>query len=379
MYNRIIDFNALLEHRSIFLFGPRQTGKSTLLKQRFPAAKYYNLLQADTFRELSAAPENIRQKLSNQDKLVIIDEIQKLPSLLDEVHALIESHKQLRFILTGSSARKLRRGGANLLGGRALTCHLHPLVSPEVNFEKLTERLNNGSLPAVMDSPVAAEDLNSYVGNYLREEIQAEGLVRSIENFSRFLSVAGLCNGEQLNFESVAQDAQVPARTVREYYQILEDTLIGYQLTPYQKTKKRKPVATSKFYLFDVGVANTLLGRSNITPRSEAYGRCIEHFIFLELRAYLDYHRLQIPLTYWRTQSKLEVDFVLGDEIGLEVKASGFVSERETTALNALAEEVKLKRRIIVCSEKEPKVLDNGTEVLPVEEFLKALWNGDII
>jgi predicted AAA+ superfamily ATPase len=220
MYQRTLNFDSLIKHRSLFLFGPRQTGKSTLLTERYPKARYFNLLHANTFRELSAAPETIRQRLTVDDKLVIIDEIQKLPSLLDEVHSLIESRKDLRFILTGSSARKLRRGGANLLGGRALICNLHPLTSNEVPFDRLHDRLNRGSLPGILDSPIFQEDLNAYVGTYLQEEIQAEAVVRSVENFSRFLSVAGLCNGEQLNFESVANDAQVPARTVREYYQV---------------------------------------------------------------------------------------------------------------------------------------------------------------
>lgn len=193
------------------------------------------------------------------------------------------------------------------------------------------------------------------------------------------MAVAGLSNAEQLNFESVANDAQVPARTVREFFQILEDTLVGYQLHPFRKTKRRKPVATSKFYFFDVGVANSLVGRFGIRAGSEAYGRALEHFLFLELHAYLDYRRARLPLSYWRSQSQLEVDFVVGDELAIEVKGSGRVAPRDTRGLVALFEEVKLKRRIIVCNETTPRTLDDGIEIVPVQEFLKRLWADTLI
>ena len=245
MYKRLLPVSDLVKHRSLFLFGPRQTGKSTLLRQTFPDARYIDLLEANTFRELSAYPETLRQSLAPREKLVIIDEVQKLPVLLDEAQALIDRNKQLRFIFTGSSARKLKRGQANLLAGRAWFCRLHPLVSTEVSYKDLNRRLNIGSLPAIFDSAAPREDLNAYVGGYLKEEIRAEGLVRSIESFSRFLEVAALTNAHVLNYTSVSNDAGIPPRTVREHYQILEDTLIGFQLPPYQRTRKRKPVATA--------------------------------------------------------------------------------------------------------------------------------------
>ncbi len=379
MYTRLVDLGSALKLRSIFLLGPRQTGKSTLVRHQFPEAKYFNLLQADAFRQFSAAPETMRQSLAPNDRLVIIDEIQKLPSLLDEVQFLIDSNKNIRFILTGSSARKLKRGGANLLAGRALMANLHPLVSPEVEFKSLLARINRGSLPGILDSPIFEEDLNAYVGTYLQEEIRAEGLVRSIENFSRFLAVAGFSNGEQLNFESVANDAQVPARTVREFFQILEDTLVGYQLHPFQKTKRRKPVASSKFYFFDVGVTNSLIGRFGIRAGTEAFGRALEHLIFLELRAYLDYRRLRQPITFWRSQSQLEVDFVIGDELAIEVKGTGRVAPRDARGLIALSDEVKLKHRLIVCNESTPRTLDNGIEIVPIDLFFKRLWADTLI
>jgi predicted AAA+ superfamily ATPase len=379
MFPRIIGLREILMHSSAFLFGPRQTGKSTLLRTLFPQAKIYDLLEADTFRELSAAPELIRQRLRAEDTLVVIDEIQKLPSLLDEVHLLIERNKSLRFILTGSSARKLRRGGANLLAGRALTCHLHPLIAPEVGYDHLYERLNRGSLPAILTSPIPQELLRAYVGTYLQEEVLAEGLVRNIGAFSRFLSTAGLTNGEQVNFTAVGSDTGIPPRTVREHYQILEDTLVGYLLPTFQKTRKRKPVSTPKFYFFDVGVANVLAKRGVIEPGAELFGRALEHFVFLELRAYLDYRRLDHQLTYWRSRSQFEVDFVIGDEVAVEVKGKSLVSTRDLKGLQALSEDLTLRRRILVCSEREPRRLEGGIDVLPIEIFLRKLWGGEIV
>jgi predicted AAA+ superfamily ATPase len=379
MYNRVLDLRSIIRHKSIFLFGPRQTGKSTLVRRTFPEAAVYDLLEADVFRELSARPEYLRQTLDPRRTVLIIDEVQKLPSLLDEVQLLIDRNQRLRVILTGSSARKLKRGAANLLGGRAWICPLHPLVSAELNEPRLLERLNRGSLPSIIDSDHPREDLKAYVGTYLREEIQAEGLTRSIENFSRFLEVAGLTSGEQINFTAVADDAGYPPRTVREHYQILEDTLVGHQLPAFQKTARRKPVATAKFYLFDVGVANILKRTSLIEQGSDAYGRALEHLIFLELRSFLDYQRLDHELTYWRSRSKFEVDFVVGDRIGIEVKAKNRVSPRDYKGLTALSEEVPLKRKFVICGERMRRKADDGTEIIPPAGFLKELWSGNII
>ncbi len=378
MYPRLCDLESDLKHRSVMLFGARQTGKSTLLRARFPRARYVDLLAADTFREFSFRPERLRQSLEPSERLVIIDEIQKLPSLLDEAHLLIERDKGLRFILTGSSARKLRRGGGNMLAGRAWTRHLFPLVWPEHGRRQLSQLLLHGSLPSVIDSPNPREDLKQYVGTYLAEEIRAEALTRSIEAFSRFLSVAAGENGEQLNFTKIGNDAQVPPRTVREFFSVLSDTLVGYELIPYQKTKSRKAVATSKFYFFDLGVAHALQGIGEVVEGTPAYGRALEHLIAGELRAYLSYRRSDEQLSYFRSRSQIEVDFVIGDRIAIEVKASGRVSERDAKGLLALAEDVPLKRKLIVCTEHEPRRLDGGVEVLPVAEFLDRLWNDEL-
>jgi len=379
VFQRLLSLKAALRERSYFLFGPRQTGKTTLLRSEFQTPFFYNLLEADTFRELAARPELIRQRLTGQEDLVIIDEIQRLPALLNEVQAILDRNPQLRFILTGSSARSLRRGGVNLLGGRARVAHLFPLVSPEVEYQHLEKRLNVGSLPAILLSPSPQQDLKSYVGAYLQEEIRAEGLVRSIESFSRFLEVAALCNGQLVNFTEVGSDAGVPPRTVREHFQLLQDTLLGELLPPFRSTQKRKPVATAKFYLFDVGVANHLVNRRHVERGSPEYGPVLEHFIFLELRAWLSYRQLDLPLAFWRSQSRLEVDFVVGDRIGIEVKAGERVGERAMKGLRALAEEVPLQRKLIVSHERDAWRSDDGIEVLPVQEFLGMLWQDQLV
>ncbi|MBI4266629.1 MAG: ATP-binding protein [Acidobacteria bacterium] len=379
MYARVLGVEELVRQRSLFLLGPRQTGKSTLLRQTFPEARYVDLLEANTFRELSAYPESLRQSLAPHDRLIIIDEVQKLPVLLDEAQALIDRNKALRFVFTGSSARKLKRGRANLLAGRAWFSRLHPLVSVEVSHRALDRRLTFGSLPAVFDSADPREDLKAYVGGYLQEEIRAEGLVRSIESFSRFLEVAALTNTHLLNYTSVSNDAGIPARTVREHYQMLEDTLIGFQLPPYRRALKRKPVATAKFYLFDVGVANVLMKRGEIQPGSELYGSALEHQVFLELRAYLDYRRLDRELTFWRTHAGQEIDFLVGDEIGIEVKASRRIAPADLKGLSAFCEERPLRTKMVVSTEPRERTTDEGILVLPATTFFERLWAGDLV
>ena len=379
MYERALDLRTLVEERSLFLFGPRQTGKSTLVRRTFPDAAVYDLLEADTFRQLSIHPEYLRQTLDPGRRIVVVDEVQKCPPLLDEVHLLIERNRALRFVLTGSSARKLRRGGANLLAGRARVARLHPLVSAEAGAERLLDRVNHGGLPAFLDARQPRDDLRAYVGTYLKEEVQAEGLTRSIGSFGRFLDVAGLTNGEQVNFAKVASDTGLAPSTVREHYRILEDTLVGDQLPAFRGTRTRKPVATAKFYFFDVGVANTLRRTGVIEPGSDAYGRALEHLVFLEVRSWLDYRSRDDPLTYWRSRSQLEVDLVIGDAVAIEVKAKSRVSVRDYKGLLALAEEVPLERKLVVCHEPRRRRDDRGVEIVPVQEFLQELWGGAIV
>lgn len=355
------------------------TGKSTLLRSELPDAVYLDLLDAELFRRLSARPEALRELIPPAAHQVIIDEIQKLPSLLDEVQRMIDRNKDIRFALTGSSARKLKRGAANLLGGRALFLHLHPLVSAELgSSHSLVERLNRGNLPAMLDSSFADRDLGSYVGVYLREEIQAEGLTRSIGNFGRVLETAALCNGQQVNFTQIGSDAQVPPRTVADYFQLFEDTLIGALLPPFRKSPSRKAVATPKFYLFDTGVARLLARTGEIQFGSKAFGDAFEHLIYLELRAYLDYSFSSAQLSYWRTQSKLEVDFIIDDKVAIEAKGTDNVTAAHLKGLKALGEDFPAMKKIIVCNEAHRREVD-GVSIMPVAEFFSAMWSGEII
>lgn len=379
-FNRLLDLKAEISQKSIFLFGPRQTGKTYLLKHLFPDAPFYNLLLADVFLKLSLRPSLIRETLAANpppfSQPIIIDEVQKLPILLDEVQHLIEE-KKYRFILTGSSARKLKRSGANLLAGRARTKYLFPAVTPEIPDYSLLRILSFGALPFVYNSQDPAAELADYVGTYLQEEIQAESLVRNITHFSSFLQTAALSNCEQLNFSKIASDAGVPQRTTVEYYKILEDTRIGYLLLPFTQSRNRKIVSQGKFYFFDVGVSNFLCGRATlIQPKTELFGKTLEQFILTELKAYVSYKNDGRNISFWRTRAGVEVDFLLGDEVAIEVKGTDFVTEKHLKGLSLLAEEVQLKRQIIVSMDPTVRKIGNIL-ILPVELFLKQLWNSE--
>lgn len=371
---RLADPLAGLERKSVLLLGPRQTGKSSLIRHALKGARVYDLLDSDVFLKLSRRPARLREELTPSDKTVVIDEIQKMPALLDEIQLLIEE-RGVRFLLTGSSARKLRRGGANLLGGRAATATLHPFVSAEIADLELTRALQFGLLPPIHFSSNPEADLADYVGTYVREEIAAEGLTRNVPAFSRFLEVAALCNGQQVNFTNIANDAQVARTTVHEYFEILKDTLLAYDLPAWQETAKRKPVQVRKFYFFDVGVARALRGGGPLQENSAEFGAAFESFLFHELRSYADYRlgRRNENLHYWRSKSGFEVDFILAGKTAVEVKASRHVSPRDLRGLRALAEEGGMRRLLCVSRESDRRVID-GIEVLPWRLFLKRLW-----
>ena len=372
--DRILDLPLLLDKKSHFLLGPRQTGKTFLIQNTLKEAKVYDLLDTSIFLALSRNPSRIAQELTPQDHLIVIDEIQRLPELLNEVHRLIES-RRIRFLMTGSSARKLRRGGINLLGGRARTKHLHPLTRRELGERfALTRALQRGLLPSIYFSDDPSADLESYTGLYLQQEIVAEGAIRNIPAFSRFLRIASLCNGTIVNFTKVSNDAQVARTTVYEYFEILKDTLILHELPAWRKSKKRKPLASSKYYFFDVGIVATLQGRV-FRPGTPEYGQGFETYLFHELMCYRDYIR-QEPLSYWRSSSGFEVDFIIGDHTAVEVKAKENISPHDIKALQAIAEEKILKRYL--CVSLEPRMRRIGVvTILPYEEFLDNLWNGD--
>lgn len=379
MYKRFFDLSALLNRKSLLLLGPRQTGKSTMARSLVDGVECFDLAERNTYRELSAHPELVRQRLSDQTRIVVIDEAQKLPEIFDEVQVLLDRNKALRFLLTGSSARKLRRSGVNLLPGRIWRRRLFPLVSAELGEARIDARVCRGSLPGIIDSEDYRAELKNYVGLYLEEEIRAEGLTRNIGNFNRFLTTAALGNAEQINYTNIANDAGMPLNTVKGYFQILYDTLVGYELAPYRKTRTRKAVATPKFYFFDIGVVNELLGRFQIERHGDLFGKAFEHLIFTELKAAVEYLDSDRPLTYWRSLSGFEVDFLLGDDIAIEVKGKGVVGPRDERSLSALAEELPLKRRIIVSLEPRRRRSEAGNEVIPAEEFLAELWGGGLL
>ena len=366
--------------KGLFLFGPRQTGKSYWLRKQFPRSFYCDLLMSDLYFKYLRSPHLLREELLAQKitRPVIIDEIQKIPALLDEVHYLMENHN-MRFILTGSSARKLRKEGVNLLGGRALYQLLFPLVSVEIPKFDLSKIINFGTLPAIYNSSRAKSLLQSYVRTYLKEEIQAESLTRNLQPFSLFLDMAGKTNTDLINYSNIASDIGVSSNTIKEYYSILEDTFIGNFLPPYKKTMKRKPVSMKKFYLFDIGIANALTGQWKIEKGTSEFGRRFEHFIFNEIKAYLKYTDDDRKLCFWRSKNHQEVDFVVGDNLMVEVKSSEEVRPRDLKGFRALCEEKSFAHKVIVSFEKKPRLIEQKFLVLPYKIFLKKLWSKEFI
>ena len=389
MYTRFLKLDEILERKSILLLGPRQTGKTTLIQSLIPDSTQINLLEGEIFNLLSAHPEKLREIVSaSKSKKIIIDEIQKIPTLLDEVHSLIEKDKTLRFLLTGGSARKLRKQGVNLLGGRARRLEIFPItylefLSHSKQRDPISTLIQWGGIPSILDSQEPIEDLKDYVGVYLKEEIQAEALVRSLQNFSRFLTVAATANAEQLIFSNIASDVGLSSSTVQDYFQILQDTLVGELLLAFRSTHKRKAMGSPKFYFFDLGVVNTLLGRFSLTQGSPEYGKAFEHLVWRELRSAIGYRRSLVELTYWRSLSKLEVDFIISEPgkenplYAIEVKAKREISPKDFKGLNAFAEEFPHVRKIMVSLEPIRRNTEQSIEIWPIESFLKALWNQD--
>ena len=379
MYNRVLDFNDINDD-SIFLFGTRQTGKSTLLQHRFPEAMYIDLLKSEVYERYRRAPELLRADvcMAPKEQLIIVDEVQKVPNLLDEVHWLMVNENR-RFILSGSSARKLKRGGANMLGGRAIGMRLFPLVSAEIPDFDLVKACNYGMLPRHYEVKDPTRRLKSYVGDYLKEEISAEALVRNLSVFNRFLEIAAFCSGEMLNFNNIASDCGISSPTVKEYFSILEETYVGYMVQPFTKTKKRTAMQSRKFYMFDVGIVNYLQKRSYMTPGSEDFGKAFEHLVFQEVIAYLSYTESEAELTYWRTTRGYEVDMILGDgKVAIEIKSCKEIVSRHTKGLKAFQEDYPNARLIAVSLDAQPRLI-NGVEVYPAQVFFKKLWNKEII
>ena len=378
MYKRIFDIENKLDE-GMFLFGARQTGKSTLLKERFKGAIYYDLLNPDIRKAFKRNPNSLKEALWDRaaGTLVIIDEIQKVPELLDIVHSLMVD-KGLWFILSGSSSRKLKRSGANTLGGRAIPETLFPLVWPEVTDFQLDRAVQNGMIPRHYMVEDATKRLSGYVKVYMDEEIREEGEVRELDAFERFMEVAAISDGEILNYSNIASDCGVSAKTVKSYFQILYDTLIGYEIPAYRKEIKRRIIQAPRFYYFDVGLANYLLGRHSLKRGTDAYGHAFEHLVIQEIIAYKGYNDKREEISYWRTYDKKEVDAVIGDaKVGIEIKSSEQLKTKHKAGLKAFKEEHPECRLILVSL--DPITRKSGdVELIYVLDFLKMLWNGEI-
>ena len=371
-----------VENDSLFLWGSRQTGKSTLLKALFPKARLYDLLKTDVRAALQLRPALLREEceMLDEGELVIIDEVQKVPALLDEVHWLMEN-KGLRFILSGSSARKLRRSGANLLGGRALRRTLFPLVSAEIPDFNLDRALNNGMLPRHYLIANPAKRIQAYIGDYLQQEIVEEAIVRQLDSFTRFLQVAAISNSEIVNYTNIAQDCGISAKTVKEYFTILEETMLGFYLPAFTQTVKRRVIQSPKFYYFDVAIPNHLLHRTPLKQGTDIYGHALEHLVIQEMRAYLSYNFGEDKkLSYWHTlDNKYEVDVVIGAaEMAVEIKSSKNIASSDMKGLKAFGEEYPAAKLILLSLEDRPRK-QNNIEIWPVCNFLERLWANKFI
>ncbi|MYB09114.1 MAG: ATP-binding protein [Acidimicrobiia bacterium] len=368
---------------TFFLWGPRQAGKSTLLKQHYPDGVWVDLLKADEFRRYMARPELLREELeaSGPDpcRQVVIDEIQKVPALLDEAHWLIEN-RGLHFALCGSSARRVRRGGANLLGGRAIRYELRGLTAGEIGdaFD-LDRALNHGYLPRMYESANPRRQLDAYIADYLREEVAAEGLVRNLPAFSGFLDAAALSDGDPVNYSNIARECGVSGPTAKSYFDILTDTLLARWLPRWQRRAKRRLSGAPKLYFDDVGVVNRLARRGELERGSDVYGKAFENWVFHELSAFISYRDLDEQLTYWRLPSGIEVDFVIGDmRLAIEAKATANITRKNLKGLRTLAEEHPGARKMVVCLEPRPRRTDDAIDILPATDFAHRLWQGDI-
>lgn len=378
MLSRILQISSELDD-SIFLFGARQTGKSTILRQQFPKAIYIDLLDTEVKNRLSRRPvllyETIKDKPENT--LVIIDEIPEVPELLNEVHRLI-SERHIIFILCGSSARKLKRKGKNTLGGRALPVYLYPFVSAEIPDFDIDHAVSYGMIPSHYLAKNPQRRLAAYIEVYLKEEIKEEALVRNLDAFQRFLEAAALTDGEMVNNNNIAQDCGVSATTVSAYFDILEDTLIGYRISAFTKVMKRRLVQAPRFYYFDVGVANHLLHRKELVRGTTDYGHAFEHLVVQEIYAWMHYTHSEETLSYWRTYTGMEVDVVIGAaRVAIEIKSVEEVMNRHLKGLKAFGEEHPQSRRIIVSLDKFNRHMGN-IECLYVLDFFKLLWSEGI-
>lgn len=376
---RQLELSTLLNKKSYFLLGPRSTGKTHWIKKSFSEeVPYISLNNTNYYNRLMANPSELSEIIlpHKKIKLAIIDEIQKNPLLLDEVQELIEN-EGIKFLLTGSSARKLKRTNANMLGGRAATIGFYPLSFSEIPEFDLVKYLKWGGLPRVYLSDDPELELDAYIKTYLNEEIRLEANIRNLPPFHRFLKTAALCNGQLINYSSLASDSAVPVSTLKNYFEILTDTLIATTLEPWLESKKRKAIQTAKFYLFDPGITHLLAGIETLDRNSNLWGQAFEQFILMELKAYVSYRQKRKEIGFWRSTDKYEVDFIIGNEIAIEVKSTKKVSEKHLKGLKVLQEE-KIIKKFYLISEDPISKLTQGIELLHWKNFLQQLWSDKI-
>ena len=378
MINRFLSIKNEIDS-SIFLFGARQTGKSTILRQQFPESIYIDLLDNSVKERYQRRPTLLYETLKDKEEgtLVIIDEIPEAPELLNEVHRLIVE-AGLVFILCGSSARKLKRKGHNTLGGRAFPVYLYPFVSAEIPDFDIDRAVAYGTIPPHYLAKNPNRLLAGYIDVYLKEEIKEEALVRNLNAFHRFLEVAALTDGEIVNYNNIAQDCGVHATTVNAYFDILEDSLMGYRIPAFRKVMKRRLMQAPKFYYFDIGVANHLLHRKEMSRGSVDYGHAFEHLVIQEIYAWLHYTHSEETLSYWRTYTGIEVDAVIGDaRVAIEIKSTEEIQPRHIKGLKAFGEEHPDSRRMVVSLDKFNRRIGD-IECVYVLDFFKMLWSGEI-
>jgi predicted AAA+ superfamily ATPase len=369
------------ENNAFFLWGARKTGKTTYLKNRFKDALYIDLLKTNTAQKYELKPDLLREEIAaNTPALVIIDEIQKIPQLLDEIHWCIENTAS-KFILCGSSARKLIRMKANLLGGRAWRYEMFPLTTAEIGADfDLMRAINHGLIPQHYYSNNPTRFLESYVMDYLSHEIKAEAMVRNVPAFHRFLEIAAISNSEIINYSNIARDCGVSSVTVKDYFQILQDTLLGFTLRPFTKKIKRTPLESSKFYFFDMGITRALRRMLLIQENSVEFGHFFEHFILMEIRAFLSYFNCYKNIYFWRTACGKEVDLIIGEaEWAIEIKTFKQKSAKDFKGLLAFGEEFPNAKLLAVTFDDTKRIIDNRIEVFPWQAFLQQLWNNNLI
>jgi uncharacterized protein len=366
---------------AFILFGPRKTGKTTLLRHLYPKATWFDLLDTDLRQRLELRPAELKEIiLDRKPKVIVIDEIQKVPALLDEIHWCLENTDS-SFVLCGSSARSLKRETSGLIGGRAWRFDLFPLTTHELGASAhLDKILKNGTIPAHYNSEFPDRDFRAYVSDYIEEEIRKEAHLRNVPAFFKFLEFAGRASGDLVNYANIGRECGVSPKTVREYYQILEDTLLGFRLAPFKSRGERRLIETEKFYLFDCGLTRYLKGITTPEPRTDVYGHLFEAFIIQEVRAYLSYHEKRETLTFWRTSTQMEVDLIIGNgAVAIEIKSSDRVQPKDLKGLRSFSQDRSPQRKILVCRENRARQTEDGIEILPWDRFCHLLWSNKIV